>query len=165
MGVYKWKDGSRFRANAEMVASELNGLTDKTPGAVLQKAEDDQTELHKCFTWEDAKAAHLYRLEEARRVVRSVIEINEAPDREPIEHRAFEYITIQPEEESEKPRRVFVSTTEALSNKDTRKEVFGRFRSAIAELSSEMKVYRYLAEEEIDAAQHHLDLAREAVTV
>ena len=166
MGVYKWKDGARFRADAEAVAAELESLPEKTPECALTYADThDKAELRKCVTWDDAKAAHLYRLEEMRSVIRSVIVVHENDDREPIEFRAFEYVTRPAETEGEKPVKSFMSTVEALSDDDFRRQVLGDIASSIGELSRKAKVYKHLARTELDTAQKHLDLAREAVTV
>lgn len=162
MGVYKWKEGARFRADADKVASELLSLPERTPDAALAFAKDPDTELHKCATWDDSKAAHLYRLEEMRGVIRSVVKIDEAPDREPIEYRAFEYVIVTPEDE--KPVRAFAETKAVLANPDTRKQVLAEIRNDISELSAKAKMYRYLAESELDTAQRHLEMAKEAVT-
>ena len=166
MGVYKWKDGARFRGDAALVAEELSALGEKTPEKALEYADQhEDSELHKCVTWDDAKAAHQYRLTEMRSVIRSVIEISEAPDREPIEHRAFEYVVIPTASEEEKPVKTFLRTSEALSSKEYRSQILGEIKRAIGDLSTKAKVYRYLAEVELDTAQHHLQLASEAVTV
>jgi hypothetical protein len=164
MGVYKWKDGARFRADAELVASELESLPQKTAECALEFADaNTESELHKCVTWDDARAAHLYRLEEMRSVIRSVIVIDEAPDRKPVEYRAYEYVTVKGE--GEKPVRQFMPTSDALSNTDFRSQVLGDIKRSIGELSRKAKVYRYLAETELSTAQHHLEMANEAVTV
>lgn len=164
MGVYKWKDGARFSADADKVAGELLSLPERTPHAALQYAENEDTELHKCATWDDAKAAHMYRLEEMRLVIRSIIIDDTAPDRAPIEYRAFEYVTIQPESDEEKPRKQFMPTPEALSDKDYRSQVLSEIKIGIAELSQKTKMYLYLADE-LDTAQQHLAAAQEAITV
>jgi len=162
--VYQWKDGARFNADAGKVAEELNRLPEKTPAAALALAENEKTELHKCATWEDAKAAHLYRLEEMRSVIRSVVVYDEKPDRTPITYRAYEYVVIN-KGEDEKPKKRFIETASALSDPDFKKQVFSEIKTAISELSAKAKTYRYLAEEEIDEVQRHLEIAKEAVTV
>jgi len=43
-----------------------------TPEAVLEAAKNDGHPAHHCFTWDDSEAAHLQRLHEARRLIRSV---------------------------------------------------------------------------------------------
>lgn len=165
MGVYKWKDGARFSADASKIAEELDALPAKTPEAALRVAEDEKTELHKCATWDDARAAHMYRLEEMRLVIRSIVVVDESPDREPVTYRAYEYVTIQSDDPDEKPSKRFMQTSEILSDKDLREQKLSEIRSSISELSTKAKTYRYLAEQELDTAQKHLDLAREAVTV
>ena len=164
MGVYKWKEGARFSADVDLVAAELNSLPQKTPEAALNYAEDETTELHKCATWDDAKAAHLYRLEEMRSVIRSVVVVDESADDEKLEYRAFEYVVIQSEDEKEKSERQFMPTSEILSDKDYRKQILGQIKRSIAELSAKAKTYRYLAEKELDAVQKHLQAAHQAVS-
>lgn len=163
MGSYKWKSGSRFSADADKVAAELLSLRERTAEAALALAEDPDVELHKCATWDDSKAAHAYRFEEMGRVIRSVVKIDESPDREPIEYRAFEYVIVTPEDE--KPVRQFADTRSVLADPDTRKQVLTEIRNDIAQLSAKAKMYRYLAENELGTVQTHLDLARDAVAV
>lgn len=166
MGVYKWKEGTRFSADAGKVADELNSLDVKKPESVVAFAKNKKTELHKCFTWEDAKAAQLYRLEEARSVVRSVIVVNdEEPDAKPIEHRAFEYVITAPKDETKKPEKTFMETEKALSDTDFRQQILNSISRSISELSNKARVYQYLADKELGEAQTHLDRAKEAVSV
>lgn len=158
MGVYKWKGGARFKADAQQVGEELEALETRDPASIVEYAEDERTALHTCFTWDDAKAAHQYRLEEARSVVQSVIVVDDAPEREPIAYRAFESVVID-------GRRQYVQTERALSDESLRAQVFGEMAAAMSELNNKMRLYRYLAENELDTAQRHLDLAREALPV
>jgi hypothetical protein len=158
MGIYKWRDGARYSADVSKVAGELNALVTKTPEKVVEAAENEQAEMHKCFTWDDTKAGHLYRLGEARKLIQGIITVDEAPDREPVEYRAFESVVIE-------EQRQYVPTKVALNDPDMREQVFVEIRQSIGELSVKAKMYRYLAEKEFDKVQHHLELAREAVTV
>lgn len=43
-----------------------------TPDAVLADAQDTESPLHRLFTWDNEKAGHLYRLDEARAFIRSI---------------------------------------------------------------------------------------------
>lgn len=162
MGVYRWKEGARFVADPQRVAEELLSLPEQTAESALEFAEDPATELHKCATWDDAKAAHLYRLSEMRTVIRSIVTVEESED-EPIEYRAFEYVVV--ESGNEKPTRRFAETRKVLADPDDRKRVLAEIRADIAELSAKAKTYRYLAQSELDEAGRHLDRAREAVSV
>ena len=156
MGVYRWKESARFSADAQRIGDELESIEKRDPEHIVEFAEDDSTELHKCFTWNDAKAAHLYRLREARKIVQSVIIVDESEEREPIEYRAFESVVID-------DRRQYIPTKTALSNEDTRKQIFADIGASIKEARNKVKTYKYLAENELDTAQNHLDLAHEAV--
>ena len=155
--IYKWKASARYKADAERIGAELIEIGTIIPEEIVNFAEDEETELHKCFTWDDAKAAHLYRIDEARGIVQSIITVDESPDREPIEYRAFESVIIG-------EQRQYVPTRTALGDKDLRKQVLDEIKTSIGELSAKAKTYRYLAESELDTAQMHLQAAKEAVT-
>lgn len=43
------------------------------PQAVVAAARDEGSPLHKYFLWDDIRAAHAYRLDQARRLIRSVV--------------------------------------------------------------------------------------------
>lgn len=64
-GAYK------FNGDAETVKHEIEGLGEEVrPRDILDYARSHpDSELHKCFTWDDGKAAEKYRLWEARQVV------------------------------------------------------------------------------------------------
>jgi len=52
------------------IASENNGLL--TPDAVVAAAKDKDSVLHDYFQWDGKKAAHAWRIEQARTLIRSV---------------------------------------------------------------------------------------------
>ena len=63
-----------FKADAEKVYSDLENIADKTPQNVVDyAAEHPESELHKCFTWDDVKAANEWRKFEARTVMRTLV--------------------------------------------------------------------------------------------
>lgn len=75
MIVAKWRHGTPApNADAQKVAEEVSRLGDSiTPSAVLEIARAEETELHKCFEWDDAKASEKYRLIQARNVIRFLV--------------------------------------------------------------------------------------------
>lgn len=75
MGKYKWKHGFGFvKADAQIVAEEILEIgEDVSPQQVLEKARNENTELHKCFEWDDAIASEKYRLIQARDVIRFLV--------------------------------------------------------------------------------------------
>ena len=65
-----WKSGCRIPADAQKVADEILAIGNfATTAQILDKARDEQTELHKCFDWDDAEAAEKWRLQQARHIV------------------------------------------------------------------------------------------------
>lgn len=71
-----------FKANAEGVYNDLQNIESKTPQNVVDyAAEHPESELHKCFTWDDTKAANEWRKYEARQVMRLLVhQDDEKPD-------------------------------------------------------------------------------------
>jgi hypothetical protein len=66
--------------DAQMVADEIAGIGEAaTAEQIVDKAKDENTELHKCFTWDDEAAAEKYRIIEARQIVRHLVR-EELPD-------------------------------------------------------------------------------------
>ena len=73
----KWMpgfDGLFKGADAQRVAEEIMSIGESaTPQQILDKARNESSELHRCFTWDDSIAAEQYRLVEARKIVRMLI--------------------------------------------------------------------------------------------
>ena len=69
-----WKLKGQYKADAEKVYAEIKSLGDSfSPQSVVERAKDSSTELHKCFTWDDTKAAIKWRESEARTIMRSLV--------------------------------------------------------------------------------------------
>lgn len=76
--VAKWSaTGTRFGADAQKCYEEImeicEDLDSASPQAVLDRARDESSELHKCFTWDDSIAAEKWRVNEARLVTRQLV--------------------------------------------------------------------------------------------
>ena len=55
----------------ERIASEHGGFL--KPEDVIEEAKPKGSPLHDCFTWNNSEAAHQYRLQEARNLIRVVV--------------------------------------------------------------------------------------------
>ena len=67
-----WKAGfaGLHKADAQKVAEEILSIgQDVTPAQIVDRARDETSELHKCFTWDNEKAADKWRAHEARQIV------------------------------------------------------------------------------------------------
>ena len=63
-----------YKADADKCANEIMSLgEDVSPAQIVEYAKNPDTELNKCFTWNDAEAANKYRIFEARQVVCNLI--------------------------------------------------------------------------------------------
>lgn len=69
-----WSVGLFSKADAQKCYEEIGRDTEKIkPEEVLNIARNPETELHKCFEWDDAIAGEKYRLEQARKVIQFIV--------------------------------------------------------------------------------------------
>lgn len=72
MKKYSWKNMG-FEANAQKVGEELENIKDITNKNVLEYAKENvESELYKCFEWDDSIASEKYRLIQATRIISSI---------------------------------------------------------------------------------------------
>lgn len=88
IGNAKWRSGSHYTnaiADANKCAQEIMSIEGNiTRESVLEKAKDENSELHKCFEWDDGVAAEQYRLYQAGQIIRFiVIDEEEKPEDRP----------------------------------------------------------------------------------
>ena len=82
-----------FKADAEKVHSDIENISEKTPQNLVDYAEEHpESELYKCFTWDDTKAANEYRKTEARQVLRLLVYKEEPEDRDPVQIRVMQNV-------------------------------------------------------------------------
>ena len=136
MTVATWRSGPCvFKADAQKVADEISsiGLSVK-PEEIVDKARDENTELHKCFEWDDTKAAEKYRVYQARQIVCHLIvkEVDDEPQKQEVR---FFYKTDS--QEGYKP------TSYIMRNKDEYHKLLDR---ALTELKAFQRKYSTLKE-------------------
>ena len=119
-----------------LIARRHRGLL--RPHDVVEYARNRRTALHDYFTWDDSKAAHEYRLWQARQLIRVAVTV------------------LTPE--VPKPARIYVSlrsdrardaggyrlTADVLSDSDRREQLLAE---ALADLQTWQEKYRLLADE------------------
>ena len=97
MATYRWKEGSRLtRLDAQAVGEELTTISGEderlTPEAVVAKASKKRSVLHPAFEWDDNAAAHEYRKDQARDLIRSVCVVVQVSGGAERKTRAFVHI-------------------------------------------------------------------------
>jgi hypothetical protein len=157
---YAWKEGSRFTANAEMVASEIESIGDgATPEQIVAKAQNKRTALHQCFDWDDDEAAKKWRLQQARQVVNSIVVYEQPEEEQPPQYisRAFENVTVG-------GGRAYVPIKAAMDNDAWREEVFGQITAAIFAQERKAESYEHMFPELKDL-RGRLKAARETINL
>ena len=155
----KWKDAGALSADAEKIGEELKTLGNEiTTENIVEKAKDEKTELHKCFEWDDKKAAIIYRKDRAMYIIGHLIIIPETEDNEesPQIIRAYESVT-------KDDRRFYAPIQKILNNEDWRKEVFAAIQKSIDELIRKLETYENMSgiKHKIFEVKEVLETARE----
>ena len=104
---YAWKQHSRYvKADPQMVGEQLEKMADMfgavTPELLVRRASSSHHPLHRLFTWNNAKAATLHRLNEARYVLR-MLTVEVADGEEPVEVRAYLAVSAEEREQAYYP--------------------------------------------------------------
>lgn len=120
---YAWRDGARLpkgaRVAAQVVGARLEQLRaggggELTPEAVVSDARYPGSPLHSLFEWDEAEAAHQYRLVQARALIRAVVVRYRAmPDGGPRTVVAFVNL-------KDGDRQYYTATAAALSDRERR---------------------------------------------
>lgn len=93
-----WKVKGLYKADAEAVYSEITALGDSfSPEQIVEAARDENTELHKCFTWDDTVAAENWRKHQARMIVAQLVVRTETTDKEPVAVRVISSTAVRNE--------------------------------------------------------------------
>lgn len=81
----------KFKADPERCYREIESLGECNPEQIVEYARQKHTELHKCFEWDDTKAAERWRIQQARLVCNSLTVTIEVAEAEPIAVRVIEH--------------------------------------------------------------------------
>ena len=132
--IAEWRIKGIYNADATKVCEEI-GYGNVTPQSVLEKARNDDSELHKCFEWNDGVAAEKYRLSQARNIIQNLVIVTNKPEEQPV--RVFS-ITSQ--------KSVYQPTKQFLVQENEYQTLLKR---ALNELESFKKRYHTLSELEM----------------
>lgn len=137
--AFGWSVDRLFKKfDARRVGRELERIRKANGGAitaelVVEWARDPKSYLHRMFEWNDTKAAHQYRLELARQIVRHVIVLGSTPE---TTTRAYHVVTM-------KGKRAYRSTDDIMSDAELRRQLVER---ALADYRAWEARYRHLKE-------------------
>jgi hypothetical protein len=81
---YSWRQNSRIKADAAKAVTELRGIYTRdgavTPSAVVEAAKPKGALLHDEFEWNNSEAGRLYREDQARHLMRSLVIVYKKAD-------------------------------------------------------------------------------------
>lgn len=127
-----------FKADAEKVAHEIESIGDKvTAQQIVDFAEDENTELHGCFEWDNDIAANRYRCVQARSIVSS-LKITILHDDKPAEKTEIRYFVMP-----ERKCGSYQKTEVVIQKPDEYQKLLA---NAKAELQAFKKKYKRLGE-------------------
>jgi len=92
-------DAQKIGERLEQLRQHNNGELIKTD--IIEAARPESSPLHGAFTWDDTKAAHQFRLNEARQLVRAIVTMD---DESGEEVRAFWPVRLLVTNEDDEPR-------------------------------------------------------------
>lgn len=124
-----WKFNNLYKADAEKVSKEIESISNVTPASILEYARNENTELHKCFEWDNTVAAEKYRLQQARNIVCSLVYQEEK--KEPTKLRVFYSST---KTNTYQPTKVLVR------NEDSYKELLMQAKSELRAFKNKYKM-------------------------
>lgn len=139
-----------FKADPVVVYREMKtigGDEGVNPEDMVEYAKNNpESELHKCFTWDDPKAANNWRLHEARSVKANLVVVYKEPKMaEPISFQAFM---------RDKQGGAYKETIQIFRNQDS---LNGTIEIAKRELRSFANKYRFLSNEQIQSIIQLID--------
>lgn len=129
----QWKLNGIFKANAEIVDEEIKSLSEITPNNMVEFAKNNpDSELYKCFEWDDTIAAQKYRLQQANKILTFLVYPKTREDLPPT--RKYQVTTTA---------HVFKETKKLLVNQN---EYEALLKRALAELQAFKQRYQTLVE-------------------
>jgi hypothetical protein len=133
----------KFSADANKCYSEVKSLSEITPENIVAFARDENTELHKCFQWDDEIAAESWRKQQARMVVASLTVTVETKEYGAQSYRLIEH------DNTDKAYKPVVFT---VRNEDEYARLLSQAKAELASFKKRYKAIRELSEviEEID---------------
>ena len=123
------------------IADMMRKKDDKiTAMDLLNEAEKANSVFHNHFIWDDTKAAVEYRLQQARYILRVIVQ-EVIIDGEPEEVRAF--LTVKnPKKNVNTSEHIYVTLDTAMTNESYRQELLSKIITQLEHLTTLMKMFK-----------------------
>ena len=111
--TYQWKTGF-FKADPNVAAgvmAKLSAENNLTASSLVDVSRPEDAPLHDDFEWNDDVAAELYRQDQARSMIRSIVVVSEDS---PKQETTRAYVIVQPETHNYEPIQMVVKDEDKL---------------------------------------------------
>lgn len=132
--TYKWAAGKRVPVSAQIAGEVCEGLEKEgrlNAAELVIVSEPEDAPLHRCFEWNDERAACKWREQQARNIINGLVVVRE--DAEPVRR----FFNLESSENN------YISIDLILQSPDKTQELL---QQALAELQSFRRKYQNLAE-------------------
>lgn len=151
---YSWRESRRFGGDPQEVGEYLESLRQQHEGRlrpedIVHDAEDVNSPLHRYFEWDDDRAAHNYRLNQARSLVQALVVSVEYKNTEVEGVVAFV-------SEKDDEGQAYSATFEVLSDKDRRSKLIDQAIIDLENIRARLRMF--------EEASSALDSIDDAVT-
>jgi hypothetical protein len=145
MVYYAWKRGYHARIDATTFGVEYEKIRaqhgEVSADILVEAATSTESPIHHGFTWDDKQTGHLWRLQEARHLMASILVVDEAIDAPPTPTRYL--IAVKPLQDPDSPGKVYIPLADAMRDPERRQEVLTQ---ALRELRAIQTKYHALTE-------------------
>ncbi len=142
----RWRSGARFQhIKAKDAYDELESIKQEnggeiTPQTVLNRARNSANKLHKAFEWDDTKAAHRFRLNQAMNLIKGIHVVRED---KALDEGVAIYHNVTRSSSADETKTVYMDIEDIMSDPIARDDLL---RRAINEAVSFRKKYYALSE-------------------
>ena len=137
---YKTRKGSSITdEEAQIVGETIDDLRDSdghvTSRKIVKEAKSKKSSLHDYFEWDDDEASDKFRLQQARKLVESIVEVVIVAG-ENVPQRSFFSVYVPDK------GRVYVTLKDAMDKEDYRKQLLDKAITSLENLTRTMKMFR-----------------------
>ena len=141
--IYKARKGARGLTNnqAQIYGERIEKLMNKkkgkiTPRDIIADAENLKSPFHSYFEWDDTEAGKLYRLQQARNLVASIVTVVVIKSK-PMEHRSFFSVV------NGKTKTVYVTLETATTKPNYRRQLINQIKSHLRNTINLLEMFEY----------------------
>ena len=141
---YDFKDTftKKGKVNVDKISDELLKIKTITPENVVNFAKSNkESELFKCFEWNEQNAAYKWNIQEARHIINSIVIVEIDEEILDFQVRAFENVSIECEDIT---FNEYVNVIEALQDKEKKDKIFKQIKTQTQILLNKIDEYNSL---------------------